>query len=292
MFHLFGKKNQKEIKPVLNTKEIKKPVNNVAKQSKSVKNTNPKPQSNIKSAMNIIDCKEQIDDLISDFFNRDKFIAESQDWVRELRENVRENIDHSFIYEHIYGEVPNYSNNISKVDFNKDCRTFQVAVTDVVDLRNSIRFLRHYIHKFDEFINKLSEYYNLYIKYYFEIHGLDDEDVLKRIQLMIESYITDTSYCFNTIGNLLCILNNYYDDSGNLTSSGEKLKVVKYDTLKRYYFNHTYTLKSSVKMFNKESMAFGEINNIMKQYNYIYNFVFGTLICDIQTIKTIFDSIK
>lgn len=296
MFHLFGKKNQKEVKPVANTTSSKKPtVSNANKSTNSIKKSIKKQHNtgvNVANLNNIIDCKEKIDDLITDFFSRDKFIDESQEWAKELRENIRENVDHEFIYEHIYGEVPNYSNNVSKVDFNKDCRTFQVAITDVVDLRNSIRFLRRYIHKFDEFINKLIEVYNEYMKYYLEIHGFENEDILIRIQLMLESYVSDTSYCFNIIGNLLCILNNYYDDSGNINKLGEKLKIVKYDTMKRYYFNHTYSLKSSVKMFNKESMAFGEINNIMKQYNYIYEFVFGTLICDIQTIKTIFDSIK
>lgn len=274
MFNLFSKKELKQ-EEVTVKEEPKKEIN--------------KPTT--EEFNKYIDTKEKIDDLISDFFNYDKFIKDSKQYAdEELRDSVKENIDHNFVYTHIYGEIPSYDKNISKVDFTKDCRIFEVTVTDVVDLRTSLRYLRRYIRRFESFMTDLIEYYSEFKKICNKIQNNENENILDRIELMLDSYITDTSYCFNTISDLLCILNRYYDK--NLDNIGNKLKFVKYDTLKRYYFTNTYSLKSSVKLFNKEAMVFGEINNIMKQYNFVYNFVFGTLVCDIQTIKTVFDSIK
>lgn len=281
MFKLFSRKTDKE------PKEMPKTVQEVVKEVNEKYN---KPNKRLISITGT-KLKTQIDKQIKEFCDYDKFIEDSKEYSKnELRESISSNIDHNFIYFHIYGDIPSYDKNISKVDFIKDCRTFQVVITDVVDLRNSVRFLRNYIRRFDNFLYNLAELYNDYLDSTEIYYSKEENNILKRVGIIVESYLTDTSYCMNVISNLLCNLNEYYDNNPNEIK--EKISVVKHDTLKRYYFTNTYYLKNSVKIFNKETMCFGEINNIMKQYNYIYNFVFGTLVCNIQTIKTLFESIK
>lgn len=279
MFKLFSRKTDQPKKVVKTVKEVVKEVDSKYKEI---------PKEYISKS---IELKDKLDLMIKEFFDHDQFINDSINYANdELKDSIKQNIDHDFVYFHIYGDTPAYNNNISKVDFVKDCRTFQITITDVVDLRRSVKYLRHYIRRFDEFIEDFLDVFKKYAENNNYITENANENIFERIELMIDSFLTDNSYCFNVISNLVCILNRYYEE--NLDSIGEKLKFVKYDTLKRYYFTHTYSLKNSVKMFNKESMFFGEINNIMKQYNFIYNYVFGTLICDIQTIKTLFESIK
>jgi len=236
---------------------------------------------------------QEIRDEITKFTDLDIFIEKSKQFAsEELRENIAKELDHKFIYYLIFGEIPSAYNDASKVDYNKNCRAFQLNITDVLDLRKSVRYLRKIIRYYDDFHEKISEIYSdlretVLIGYpsNSEIHS-----VIERLNIMLGSYTNDVSYCFNIISDLLCILNEYYEKNPN--SIGEKLKVVKHDTLKRYYFTHTYSLKGAVKIFTKETMIFGEINNIIKQYNYIYNFVFGTIVTNVQTMKTIFDSLK
>lgn len=281
MFRLFSKKTNKE-------KTVKEYVKEVNKKYNELKEIKEIPKEYFLKAD---EYKTKIKEEIDKFFDHDEFINDSIDYAnQELKDSIKSNIDHEFIYTHIFGDTPSYSNNVSKVEFNKDCRTFQVVITDVVDLRTTVRFLRHYIRRFDEFVTTILDLFKSFELNENYCTSDDNANIMERIELMLDSFITDTSYCFNVASNLLCILNRYYEE--NLETIGDKIKFVKYDTMKRYYFTHTYSLKNSVKMFNKESMCFGEINNIMKQYNFLYNFVFGTLICDIQTIKTLFDSIK
>lgn len=279
MINLFSKKS----------KEPKEKENDILKPQ--VTETSVQKIDKIKELSIIMNYKDKISDLIDDFFDRSKFIDNSRDYAKlELRDTMYSRLDHDFIYFHIYGDVPSFDNNVSKVDFVKDCRAFQVTVTDVIDLRNSVRFLRHYIHRFEAFLCEITENYKIYSKHLNFFQDKVNENIIDRIGMILESYMTEVMYTLNVSSDLICILNRYYDK--NLNRIDNKIKLVKYDTLKRYYFNDTYTLKNSVKMFNKEAMVFGEINNIMKQYNYIYNFVFGTMVCDIQSIKTIFESIN
>lgn len=279
MINLFSKKNKEPKEKKINVNEpqiIETPVKKV---------------DTIKELSIVMNYKDKIGDLIDIFFDHSKFIDDSKDYAKlELRDTTCCQLDHDFIYFHIYGDIPSFDNNVSKVDFAKDCRAFQVTVTDVIDLRNSVRFLRHYIHRFESFLCEIIENYKIYSKHLNLYQNKINENIIDRIGMILESYMTEVMYSLNVSSDLICILNRYYDK--NLDKIDNKIKIVKYDTLKRYYFNDTYTLKNSVKMFNKEAMIFGEINNIMKQYNYIYNFVFGTMVCDIQSIKTIFESIN
>lgn len=283
MFGIFNKKKddkRTDSAPVVKNEVKKSPVHSNQTDKVSADLTN-----------RAINAKEKLDELIRHFFDHDTFINDSISYgERYLRDSMKPNVDHEFIYSHIYGDIPNFSNNLGKTEFNKDCRTFQTVVTDVVDLRTSVRFLRSYISRFDKFIGEFFDIYMEYENYLNKIQNNENENILKRIEIMLSSYVSDINHCMNSVSNLICELDLYYKD--NLEQIGQKLKFVKYDTLKRYYFNHTFALKGSLKIFNKESMIFGEINNIMKEYNYIYNFVFGTLVCDIQTIQTVFDSMK
>lgn len=229
-------------------------------------------------------------DLIVNFCNRDKFIESATTFANEeLRSEVVSMIDFDHLYYLFYGDIPSYCKNISKVDYNKDCKTFKILITDVTDLRRSIRFIRRFIRFYDNFLYDFIEEFRK--KYIEDLSETDNNyGVIKRLESMLDSFSIDTAYCFNIISNLLYSLDTYYDENPN--SVGNKITFTKYDTLKRYYFVHTYSLKGSVKIFNNNTMIFGEINNIMKQYDFIYNFVFGTIICNIQTLKTIFDNIK
>ena len=229
-------------------------------------------------------------DLLINFCNRDKFIESANSFANEeLRPEVISMIDFDHLYYLFYGDIPSYCKNISKVDYNKDCKTFKILITDVTDLRRSIRFIRRFIRFYDNFLYDFIEEFR---KQYIEELSENDKNygVIKRLETMLDSFSTDTAYCFNIISNLLYSLDIYYNENPN--SIGNKITFTKYDTLKRYYFVHTYSLKGAVKIFNNNTMIFGEVNNIMKQYDFIYNFVFGTIICNIQTLKTIFDNIK
>ena len=262
-----------EVKPKDMVKECDKPIINNNKIEKTSEKSNP-----------------YLYELIERFCDRDIFISNVKKYVdEELREEISSMIDFDQLYYLFYGDIPSYCKNISKVDYNKDCKTFKVLITDVTDLRRSIRFLRRLIRYFDSFLFDFNENFR---KMY--IDGLKEDDknygIIKRLETMLDSFSTDTAYCFNVASNLLYSLDTYYNENPN--SIGKKITFTKHDTLKRYYFVHTYSLKGAVKIFNNDTMIFGEVNNLMKQYDFLYDFVFGTIICNIQTMKTIFSNIK
>lgn len=262
-----------EIKPKDMVKECDKPIINNNKIEKTSEKSNP-----------------YLYELIERFCDRDIFISNVKKYVNEeLREEISSMIDFDQLYYLFYGDIPSYCKNISKVDYNKDCKTFKILITDVTDLRRSIRFLRRLIRYFDTFLFDFNENFR---KMYIDELKEDDKNygIIKRLETMLDSFSTDTAYCFNVVSNLLYSLDTYYNENPN--SIGKKITFTKHDTLKRYYFIHTYSLKGAVKIFNNDTMIFGEVNNLMKQYDYIYDFVFGTVICNIQTMKTIFSNIK
>lgn len=262
-----------EVKPKDMVKECDKPIINNNKIEKTSEKSNP-----------------YLYELIEHFCDRDIFISNVKKYVdEELREEISSMIDFDQLYYLFYGDIPSYCKNISKVDYNKDCKTFKILITDVTDLRRSIRFLRRLIRYFDTFLFDFNENFR---KMYIDELKEDDKNygIIKRLETMLDSFSTDTAYCFNVVSNLLYSLDTYYNENPN--SIGKKITFTKHDTLKRYYFIHTYSLKGAVKIFNNDTMIFGEVNNLMKQYDYIYDFVFGTVICNIQTMKTIFSNIK
>lgn len=262
-----------EVKSKDIVKECDKPIINNNKIEKTSEKSNP-----------------YLYELIEHFCDRDIFISNVKKYVNEeLREEISSMIDFDQLYYLFYGDIPSYCKNISKVDYNKDCKTFKILITDVTDLRRSIRFLRRLIRYFDTFLFDFNENFR---KMYIDELKEDDKNygIIKRLETMLDSFSTDTAYCFNVVSNLLYSLDTYYNENPN--SIGKKITFTKHDTLKRYYFIHTYSLKGAVKIFNNDTMIFGEVNNLMKQYDYIYDFVFGTVICNIQTLKTIFYNIK
>lgn len=262
-----------EVKPKDMVKECDKPIINNNKIEKTSEKSNP-----------------YLYELIEHFCDRDIFISNVKKYVdEELRKEISSMIDFDQLYYLFYGDIPSYCKNISKVDYNKDCKTFKILITDVTDLRRSIRFLRRLIRYFDTFLFDFNENFR---KMYIDELKEDDKNygIIKRLETMLDSFSTDTAYCFNVVSNLLYSLDTYYNENPN--SIGKKITFTKHDTLKRYYFIHTYSLKGAVKIFNNDTMIFGEVNNLMKQYDYIYDFVFGTVICNIQTMKTIFSNIK
>lgn len=266
-------KTDVEVKPKDMVKECDKPIINDSEIEKPFEKSNP-----------------YLYDIIEQFCNRDNFITNVKRYVdEELREEIASMIDFDQLYYLFYGDIPSYCKNISKVDYNKDCKTFKILITDVTDLRRSIRFLRRLIRYFDNFLYTFNENFR---KMYINELKEDDKNygIIKRLETMLDSFSTDTAYCFNMVSNLLYSLDTYYNENPN--SIGKKITFTKHDTLKRYYFVHTYSLKGAVKIFNNDTMIFGEVNNLMKQYDFIYNFVFGTIICNIQTMKTIFSNIK
>lgn len=262
-----------EVKSKDMVKECDKPIINNNKIEKTSEKSNP-----------------YLYELIEHFCDRDIFISNVKKYVNEeFREEISSMIDFDQLYYLFYGDIPSYCKNISKVDYNKDCKTFKILITDVTDLRRSIRFLRRLIRYFDTFLFDFNENFR---KMYIDELKEDDKNygIIKRLEIMLDSFSTDTAYCFNVVSNLLYSLDTYYNENPN--SIGKKITFTKHDTLKRYYFIHTYSLKGAVKIFNNDTMIFGEVNNLMKQYDYIYDFVFGTVICNIQTLKTIFSNIK
>lgn len=262
-----------EVKSKDMVKECDKPIINNNKIEKTSEKSNP-----------------YLYELIEHFCDRDIFISNVKKYVNEeLREEISSMIDFDQLYYLFYGDIPSYCKNISKVDYNKDCKTFKILITDVTDLRRSIRFLRRLIRYFDTFLFDFNENFR---KMYIDELKEDDKNygIIKRLETMLDSFSTDTAYCFNVVSNLLYSLDTYYNENPN--SIGKKITFTKHDTLKRYYFIHTYSLKGAVKIFNNDTMIFGEVNNLMKQYDFLYDFVFGTVICNIQTMKTIFSNIK
>ena len=262
-----------EVKSKDMVKECDKPIINNNKIEKTSEKSNP-----------------YLYELIEHFCDRDIFISNVKKYVNEeLREEISSMIDFDQLYYLFYGDIPSYCKNISKVDYNKDCKTFKILITDVTDLRRSVRFLRRLIRYFDTFLFDFNENFR---KMYIDELKEDDKNygIIKRLETMLDSFSTDTAYCFNVVSNLLYSLDTYYNENPN--SIGKKITFTKHDTLKRYYFIHTYSLKGAVKIFNNDTMIFGEVNNLMKQYDFLYDFVFGTVICNIQTMKTIFSNIK
>lgn len=262
-----------EVKSKDMVKEYDKPIINNNKIEKTSEKSNP-----------------YLYELIEHFCDRDIFISNVKKYVNEeLREEISSMIDFDQLYYLFYGDIPSYCKNISKVDYNKDCKTFKILITDVTDLRRSVRFLRRLIRYFDTFLFDFNENFR---KMYIDELKEDDKNygIIKRLETMLDSFSTDTAYCFNVVSNLLYSLDTYYNENPN--SIGKKITFTKHDTLKRYYFIHTYSLKGAVKIFNNDTMIFGEVNNLMKQYDFLYDFVFGTVICNIQTMKTIFSNIK
>lgn len=127
-------------------------------------------------------------------------------------------------------------------------------------------------------------------------------DVLKDIVVLLEEY---TNFIFNTVQDIYLdntrnnLILTFIDITENIswttshirsiTTNLKKLirnakenrdnqievdKIMKQDSLKRYYFHHVYDLKNKVKIFDNQHMIFGETNNIMYLFDKIIDYIF------------------
>lgn len=185
----------------------------------------------------------------------------------------------------MFGESNSYNSVIKKLDYNKNKNILKTMIKDSNKLSNSVSFLRALIIYMDNYLEQVLKYYETLDP---ERNGENKyicKSLYDRLHSMLMSF-SDEVFHMRDRSTTLKHLVDYTNGCNEVDSS-----LVKTDTLKRFYFSHVYALKNNVVYFNKNNMLFGEIDNIMRNFDTLFDFLFGDCICIYQTIKNQTDTI-
>lgn len=173
---------------------------------------------------------------------------------------------------------------IKKIDYNKNKNLLKNIIRSTGTFNDSIIFVSQLIKLLDDNFSKIDELF-VYLDPDFidktnpENLILDDEDYF-RLKDIHQSFYEEISGYRNKAFTLTTLAKN----ANRIMENPKINKYLKTDTLKRYYFSHVYDLKNNVMVFDKHLMLFGEIDNLMRNFDSIFNFLFGDFICIYQTI--------
>ena len=168
--------------------------------------------------------------------------------------------------------------NIKKVDLVKNKNLLKKVFLNLSNFYNSLVFLKEIFVQIDEFIWFIDKfYYDEIYKNSKEISILNEIE-MTRFMNMIDSYKDETSYIRSSLSSLKeivhnsCIINAM--NELDFQERHGKIKSLKKETLKRYYFYDIYDIKDGINHFYTNDMIFGESNTIMHMYNKIIDFMF------------------
>ena len=153
----------------------------------------------------------------------------------------------------------------------------------VTDQYNGLGFLNELVILIEEFSNNVANNFHDFIPELSK--NISVYEQVEHISDLLFSYAWDTTHIRNQMSVLRQLSKHYiFDATPN--------SVCKKDSLKRYYFNHVYGLKNSVKVFDENNLPFGATNQIMKVFDEIIEYIFTEFVATYQSTLTILEDIR
>ena len=181
----------------------------------------------------------------------------------------------------MFGESKYDENITKKIDFNKNKNLIKNTILSM-GFEVSISILKEITHLTEDFMTKFTDKFRTIGNSDFnDSEAILTEDEFRRLDEFVFALSWMGTHCNSNVISMNTLYHN------TLTRPLNKLKR---DSLKRYYFNHVYDLKNNVKIFDKESMFFGEINMIMSLFDAVCDYIFGDFITTYNTLDTLFKS--
>ena len=150
----------------------------------------------------------------------------------------------------------------------------------IADQYNGLGFLNELVILIEEFSNNVANTFHDFIPEF--LNNISVYEQIEHISDLLFSYAWDTTHIRNQMSVLRQLSKHYiFDVAPN--------SVCKKDSLKRYYFNHVYGLKNSVKVFDENNLPFGATNQIMKIFDEIIEYVFTEFVATYQSTLTILE---
>ena len=228
----------------------------------------------------ILNCRDKFSVKIDDVIEKSEFDFDTIELLK-FNKSILESL--------IFGSPVN----TKKLDYNKDKKILEMLIMKHSNILISIRFLKTIIVVLDDFLESLNtEYTNVlqefssndFLQYATHDENLEITQYLESVEAIIHSFSIKSTNIRESTSHLIYMVHNVMNRNPEIL----KLKIVTPDTLKRYYFKHVYDLKNSVKIFDRDKMIFGEINNIMRMYDEIIDYLFGEFVAMYHTLDTIF----
>lgn len=155
--------------------------------------------------------------------------------------------------------------NTAKVDYSKNKNLIKTIILNNIYNPGAIDVIKDIIVLLEEYttfvLNTVQDIYTDTVK---------NSLVLTFINI-VENISWTTSHIRSITTNFKTLLRYAREDTED---NVDVAKYMKADSLKRYYFHHVYDLKNKVKVFQTEHMMFGEVNNIMYNFDKIMDFIF------------------
>ena len=178
----------------------------------------------------------------------------------------------------MFGESKYDENITKKIDFNKNKNLIKNIFLSM-GFETAISILKEISHLTEDFMTKFTDKFRTIINSNFnDPESILTEDEFKRLDEVIFAFSWMGTHCNSNIISMTTLYHN------TLT---RPLNKIKRDSLKRYYFNHVYDLKNNIKIFDKDSMIFGEINMIMSLFDAVCDYIFGDFITTYNTLDTL-----
>lgn len=179
----------------------------------------------------------------------------------------------------LFGSSPNKNIVSKKINYNKNKNTLKTIIKSSSSFYETVLFVKELVILISDYLWKVEELVSL------SDPNKNEEFIMNEIEYgrlkdMIDSYVSEVNHIRNKALTLSVLANN----SDNIFNHAVSLNNIKRDTLNRFYFSHVHDLKNNVSLFPKELMLFGEIDNMMRHFDNIFNFLFGDFISIYQTI--------
>jgi len=209
----------------------------------------------------------------------------------KLKEN---NLNNSVIDDNIINMINSLlfgfdsSNRISKNDFHKQYNLLKQIFLKLPNIDNTLSLMKDIIYQLDEYINYITTTFGK-LEFEFEKDRKMNDCVFIKMRDMLNYYTWYSMHIRSDIMTLKTLVRNSgwirLDKPIELTETKD-IGLAKPDTLKRFYFEHVYDLKNSVKLIDETQMIFGETNTIMQLFNKIFEYIFKNFICVYNIITT------
>ena len=172
------------------------------------------------------------------------------------------------------------SKDVKKVDDNKNRNLIKQILLNFPDLYNTTGVLADIYKYFSDFVSYVSEEFSTKSQYknkltdteFEKLDGILSAYSWELGHLRIE--VTDLRSLIKKSGFMSDRFYEYILAKQNRDQSIDSgIENLKKDSLKKYYFNDVYILKTGVKYFDKDYMIFGETNTIMRLFNKFTDFL-------------------
>lgn len=181
---------------------------------------------------------------------------------------------------------------IKKVDFAKNKNLLKKVFISLPNFYNTLSILKNIFIQLDEYIwyvdkTIYTELYNNDLFYSTDNYNpiLNDIEII-RFMNILDVFKNETTYIRSTISELKNIVYSTCNmNKDDFLENANKIKSLKKDSLKRYYFTDVYEIKDGLKYFYTDGMFFGETNSIMHYYKKIIEFIFCDFCAIYNTIE-------